>query len=1041
MAGLYIREMILRGEVERCLIVAPGGLVAQWQDELQEKFDLHFDIVTRDAVEASYTGNPFADKPLLIARLDQLARNEATLDRAIEVEWDLVIFDEAHRLAAHAFPGEIKRTRRYEVGQRLGEHTRNLLLMTATPHAGKEEDFQLWLALLDSDRFEGSNHEGAHVADVKDLMCRRVKEHLTTMDGDPLFPRRVATTLEFELSKPEVALYEAVTEYVREEMNRAERLSEDGDGKKGNMVGFALTVLQRRLASSPEAIFQSIARRRMRLEKKVAGLRGEGDRRPIDERLSRLERLISAPDAGDGDPYDDLDVAELEQAEEAITDDASTARTVAEMETETLTLQRLEGLAKRVRDLGTDTKWSELSKLFDLDEMRAPDGTFEKLIVFTEHRDTLNYLRDRLTRLFGRPDAVVTIHGGTAREERKAIQGRFTDDPACAVLVATDAAGEGINLQRAHLMVNYDLPWNPNRLEQRFGRVHRIGQRHVCHLWNMVAGNTREGAVYLTLLHKLAEQQAALGTDQVFDVLGEAFQGRSLRDLLIEAVRFGDDPVREARVRTEVDDAIGENVGRLIAELALDVTMLDHARVAQIRRDMEDAYARRLQPHYVRRFFGHAFERFGGKTIEHEQNRFEVTRVPLELRSRGRLMGIGEPLQHNYHRICFDKSNIDVPGAPLASLVCPGHPLLDTVVDLSIEKFAGTLRLGAVFVDDDDHRDGEDALRVLVGFDHEVVSGRLTASGQRTVVSKRFEFVTIDSAGGCSLAGAAPYLDVRPATDDERELVAPAAARLGSPEEIEARALAAVVDGPATDHLIQVRLHRTVRLDKVRAEVQKRLRSEIEYWDHRANVLADEVAKGKQPKMNASAARERADEISARRNRRMAEIDADQQFASRRPDVAAIALVVPAGMLRRMQGLPTMYSGDAAARAEVQHRAERAVIAAEDSLGHDPTLLAQNHPGYDIRSIDRAGGLRFVEVKGRVAGAETFSVTCNEILTALNVPEQYILALVEVSPAGAANDCVRYVRKPFTGADAPFEGARAVQFHWDEMWQKGSEPS
>jgi SNF2 family DNA or RNA helicase len=395
MAGLYIKELALRGDLARCLVVAPGGLVAQWQDELAEKFALRFDILTREQIEASQTQNPFAERNLLIARLDHLSRNEDLQARLAGTDWDLVVVDEAHRMAAHWFGNEVKETKRYRLGKLLGSISRHFLLMTATPHAGKEEDFQLFLALLDADRFDGRFRDGAQKVDVSDLMRRMVKERLLRFDGRPLFPERVAYTVPYPLSRSEADLYAQVTDYVVTEMNRAQALSETGQGRRGNRVGFALTMLQRRLASSPESIYRSLSRRRERLEGELAELRSRGRLRLQGQPPAKLLADLDRDD--DPDSYDDLDDAELEDLEEELVDGASAAKTIAELDAEIVTLRRLETLARQVRNAGTDRKWAEFAALLDdTPEMRQADGTRRKLIVFTEHRDTLNYLAGRL---------------------------------------------------------------------------------------------------------------------------------------------------------------------------------------------------------------------------------------------------------------------------------------------------------------------------------------------------------------------------------------------------------------------------------------------------------------------------------------------------------------------------------------------------------------------------------------------------------------------------------------------------------------------
>ena len=482
MAGLYIRELVMRADARRVLIVAPGSLVEQWRDELFEKFGLEFRIFSTMLEQASPSGNAFEDNDQLILRLDQISRNEDLQTKLYSCTWDLVIFDEAHKLAAHFFGQQVKRTKRFDLAEKLGATTRHLLLMTATPHNGKEEDFQLFLSLLDSDRFYGKFRDGVHKVDASDLMRRMVKEELVKFDGTPLFPERRAYTVNYTLSDIEAALYEAVTQYVRTEMGKADQL----EGKRKGSVGFALTALQRRLASSPEAIFQSLRRRRERLENRLR-----------EERLAaRGQRLLTTTIDFIPEDDDDLPADEQEFLEESLLDQATAANTVAELQAEIIILEGLEQQARDVVGSGQDRKWDELSRILQNDSrMRDATGRHRKMIVFTEHRDTLNYLHRRITGVLGNDAAVVTIHGGTHRDERRRIQALFRSDPEVRILVATDAAGEGVNLQNANLMVNYDLPWNPNRLEQRFGRIHRIGQLEVCHLWNLVAKEAGEGDV------------------------------------------------------------------------------------------------------------------------------------------------------------------------------------------------------------------------------------------------------------------------------------------------------------------------------------------------------------------------------------------------------------------------------------------------------------------------------------------------------------------------------------------------------------------
>ncbi len=1038
MAGLYIKELMLRGDLARCLIVAPGGLVMQWQDELYEKFGLNFEILTRDAIEAAHSGNPLAEKNLLIARLDHLSRNEHLHDRLTVTDWDLVVVDEAHRMAAHWFGGEVKETKRYQLGKLLGSVSRHFLLMTATPHAGKEEDFQLFMALLDADRFEGRFRDGVHTVETADLMRRMIKEKLLRFDGRPLFPERRAYTVPFVLTSAEAALYTSVTDYVTEEWNRAEQLAQHGEGRRGNRVGFALVVLQRRLASSPEAIYQSLHRRRLRLQARVE-----------EERLRRRASEVGAPSRAtvlldeidrDDDPekWDDLADDEIEEIEEALVDDATAARTIEELQVEIATLERLEHLADEVRRSGTDKKWAEFSSLFhDEPLMRHPDGSRRKLIVFTEHRDTLNYLVDKLCTLLGRPEAVVAIHGGTAREQRRAIQERFTQDSDCIVLVATDAAGEGINLQRAHLLVNYDLPWNPNRMEQRFGRVHRIGQTEVCHMWNLVAHETREGSVYERLLDKIEQQRGALD-GQVFDVLGDLFSGAALREMLVEAIRYGNDPARRAELDRVIDVTVADGLPSLIEAHALAPDVMSVADVARVRAEMEEANARRLQPHYVQTFFTAAFAALGGQLKQREPGRFEILRVPADVRARDRVIGTGAPVLTSYERVTFDKALMRLAGLPIAELIAPGHPLMDAVLDLLHERFGSLLKQGTILVDDNDPSDKP---RVLLYLEHSITDARVDAHGNHRVISRRFEFIDVFDDGTTRAAGPAPYLDARPATDEERQRTKGLLASAWLSDGIEQLGVVAAIEQAVPDHLARVRAHTMARVTKTRMAVKDRLTREINHWDQRAIALREQAAANKQPKMNPDRAQARADELASRLKRRLAELDQEEQLTATPPVVVGGALVVPAGLLAALDSSGAEPAQHARETAVVERRAVEAVLAAERALGRLPEEMAHNNPGFDVRSTQPDGHLLFIEVKGRIAGSNTVTVSRNEVLFGLNAAEAHVLALVRVDPDDPRSDEVRYVRDAFAGMEGRTHFAEtSTTFDWAKLWAIGEAP-
>ena len=1055
MAGLLIKELIARGDLQRCLVVCPGSLAEQWQDELYRRFQLPFDILTNDKLEAARTGNWFLEANLVIARLDKLSRNEDVQQKlqAPDCRWDLVVCDEAHKMSATFFGGEVKYTKRYRLGQLLSSLTRHFLLMTATPHNGKEEDFQLFMALIDGDRFEGRFRDGVHAADVSDLMRRMVKENLLKFDGTPLFPERIAHTVPYTLSEAEARLYKVVTDYVREEFNRAEALENE---QRAGAIGFALTILQRRLASSPEAIYQSLRRRRERLESRLRELEvlQRGGQAPIP--------LTAAGPGLDAEDVEDLDEApedEVEAAAEDILDRATAARSIAELKAEIETLKNLEGLALEVRRSGADTKWRELASLLgeiftagglagQIAETAVP-GTGkiprpdpspkQKLVIFTEHRDTLRYLDRRIRTLLGREESVVRIHGSMGREDRLKAQEAFRHDPHVQVLLATDAAGEGINLQRAHLMVNYDLPWNPNRLEQRFGRIHRIGQTEVCHLWNLVADKTREGDVYRKLLDKLEQARQTLG-GQVFDVLGKLhFEGRPLRELLVEAIRYGEQPEVRARLTTAVDHALDRGrLQELLEDRALAPDAMDASRVHRIREEMERAEARRLQPHYIESFFWEAFKRLGGSAKQREMHRYEITHVPAPVRNRDRLMGIGEPVLRRYERIAFEKSLIAPQGQPLAAFVCPGHPLLDAVIDLTLERHRDLLKRGAVLVDE---RDEGDKPRVLLFLEHAIQDASLTRSGDRRIVSKRMLYVELDADGMTRHVHYAPYLDYRPLAEDdpglEEILERPQCAWID--QDMERQAQGYAVANVVPEHLAEVRDTKLTLIAKTEVAVKDRLTKEITYWDHRAEQLKLQEQAGKTgARLNSGEARKRADMLQTRLQKRLEELRHEAQISPLPPVVLGGLLVVPRGLIDEMRGHEPAGTGTAVDTQESAARAREIIMGAERSLGFDPTDREFEKLGYDIESrVPNTGKLRFIEVKGRASGAATITVTRNEILYSLNKPEDFILGIVEFQDGGQHQ--VHYVREPFRRE--PDFGVTSVNYDFGELLARAEAPS
>lgn len=1033
MTGLFLKEMLIRGDLKRCLIVSPGNLAEQWIDELHRKFNLPFKIITNDLIQSSLTGNIFNELNFCVARLDKLSRNETLQAKLRVTDWDVIVCDEAHKMSATIWGSEVKHTKRFQLGQLLSSITRHFLLLTATPHNGKEKDFQLFMSLIDSERFEGAARCGDKAVDVSDVMRRLVKEDLLKFDGKPLFTERIAYTVNYSLSPLEAKLYADVTNYIGEEFNRADKLNAD----RKITVGFALTILQRRLASSPEAIYQSLKRRHERLETRLN-----------EERLGKRDVGTIGFRYEDYEDEDDMPAVEIEDTEELVVDQASAAQTIAEMEGEIETLKKLEFMANEVRISGEDRKWEELSKLLqDNDNMLGDDGRREKLIIFTEHRDTLKYLEDKIITLLGNTEEVVTIHGGMQRDERRKVEELFKQDKETRILVATDAAGEGINLQRAHLMVNYDLPWNPNRLEQRFGRIHRIGQTEVCHLWNLVSAETREGMVFHRLFEKLELEREAL-KGKVFNVLGKVtFENKPLRDLLIEAIRYGNDPSVRDRVNQVVDHSVNAvELNKLIEEHVLAEDTMDMSRVMAIREDMERREARKLQPYFIESFFIEAFRSVGGKIYPREKGRYEITLVPLPIRNYDTIKGFGEHILSRYERICFDKSNISndiiftkegdkrrhslIP----ATLISPDHALMEATLAYVLESNMDTLKRGAVFLDEADL--GVEP-RLLFYIEDSVQDGVILPNGNRRVISKHIHFIEITKEGEGANAGFAPHLDYRAVDESDLVIVKQyLKSQIWLQESVEEKAINYAIRKIIPSHFKNIKERKDKLINKTIKAVEKRMDAEIRYWYFRYSELKEKEAMGIiNAKQNSMMADKRAGDLEVRKLKRIETLNQEKNISSMPPLVVGSAIVIPRGLLNNLLDRQEIFTDDAISRKEIELTAMKTVIDVELSLGYKPLDVSVEKRGYDVEStipveLRGANGsiLRLIEVKGRAKGAETVTVSKNEIITALNIPEDFILAIVIIDGASIKTT---YLKLPFR--ENPDFAATSVNYNIDEL--------
>ncbi len=735
MAGLYMKELILRRAGDRILVVTPANLRPQWIRELAERFHLDFVQLGASHFDASLTENPWDQFDRVVVSRDFLRTDRAreAFDAA-DKDWDLAVVDEAHGFTI-AVDGKgliSKKSERYKAAEAVARRSHRLILMTATPHSGR--DYSLWalLRLLDLDAW---GDRCPRKIEVPSQQFRKVsKEIMRDMAGNKLFKDRHPQRVEYEIAGDELELYDQVTDFVSRKLREIR-----GEQSKGT-AGFALTTMQRRVASSTRAIRRTLQRRLDRIEKALedpaAYLRGR--------------KAFQATLVTDADDLDDLDEetrwkAEEEALEEWLPD------TVAELEAERAAVRPLLALAQEVEDSRSERKLTELLDV--VASLGLKEDRRRQLLIFTEHKDTLDYLVENLSKDF----EVAQIHGQMKLPDRIAQERYFRE--TAQIMVATEAAGEGINLQFCHLMVNYDIPWNPNRLEQRMGRIHRIGQTDEVYIFNLVASNTREGYVLNVLLKKMENMGVALG-DKVFDVVGQAI-GTNLRDVL-EAVIAGELTKEEAAESfggAEADPATKARAEELL-ESAL---ARDHLDWESERDRAARAEERRLPPSYFERFFADATIYAGGKITKRlDPGTWRVDRSPNVLVARSRTASGLRQIAPEYRRLTFDKSiatrprlSEDEAALPAAELCGPGHPLFDALVGYVIERTASEVAKGAVFFDPD--IDEPTVLRFLSGD---------VADGNGEIVRRTLAAVRVQPDGRIEPAPAASLFDVVPPTEE-----------------------------------------------------------------------------------------------------------------------------------------------------------------------------------------------------------------------------------------------------------------------------------
>jgi len=932
MAGLVLKELKQRGLVSRTLIVVPGQLKFQWVRELREKFNETFKTIDRGVMNANWGQNAWLDTDQGITSLD-FAKQEDVMTSLAEAQWDLVIVDEAHKMAAYQYGSKVKKVQRYRLGETLSKNSNHLLLLTATPHRGDPDNFRLFLDLLEPGFFATSEmlHESVLNRD-NPLFLRRLKENLTDFDKTPLFPPRKVETLKCRLSDGEMQLYNEVTEYFEKYYKQAV------DNENRN-VAFALLILQRRLASSVRACRLTLERRREKLAELVE--RGE----IIQER--------GGSDVDLEEELEDEDENTRWRREDDLVAKLSSASSLDELRDEIKKIDDLVKLAKEVERQGIETKLTRLKEVMESGILKEKN----KLLVFTESKDTLDYLVENLRSW---NYSVTYIHGGLNNDRRIEAENEFRN--TAQIMVSTEAGGEGINLQFCHLMVNYDIPWNPNRLEQRMGRIHRYGQRYEVHIYNLIALQTIEGRILDKLFEKLNNIRESIGSDRVFDVIGDLLPGRSLKDLIVEALA---NTRTMEEILADFDRIPDEELVRRVREATLEGLATSSIDLTRILGEDRKAKENRLVPEYVEQFFIRSATKLGVPFEKTKDDFYRVPSVPYELRrpSFSFRSRYGDVFRE-YSKIGFDKTQTF---EKTAEFVAPGHPLLESMVDRILVSYDRDLESGSTFIDPSGLYNG------LIWFlEGEVKDGANNTAG------KRIFAVYQSLSGDLQTISSAILWDLKPSRVD----VGGGLLEIGKLDDKVKQFSVDVVLPLYLKELQEKRDHdaaikRKYGVRSLSFQIAESVKKLLEYQEKRrlqvnipdATFINEERKK---------------DDLERKKENLEKQITAETNLLVSSPKILGSVIVVS----------EELVNSEIHRDPEVERIGMEVATRFEKHEGRIPDDVSSQNLGFDIRSKESEDRVRYIEVKAR-AGTGSIVLTPNEWLMANRLGEQYWLYIVE----------------------------------------------
>ena len=954
MAGLLIRELKLRGLVERILIVCPANLTFQWQRELREKFEQQFEVMRGSDIHNQFGMNQWLERTQVVTSLD-LAKRQDILPGLEQVHWDLVIIDEAHRMSAS---DESHKSLRYRLGEKLRDSADNILLMTATPHKGDPQNFTLFLQLLDQDVYaDVTSIHKAMEQNQAPFYLRRTKEamvHFPELQDDgtwasrPVFTKRIPRTADFTIEGDELDLYNEVTEFVKRQSMRAYQM---GDDRRARAVGFLMALYQRRLASSTHAMRRSLENRVNRLD---TGLKQAQD--------LASQAPPNLPDLEDMEEMDDADRERLERLLDAVTLAGNADEVRREME-------ELETLAERAREVEDAAKEAKLDKLKTiLQEEGFFDNPEQRLLIFTEFRDTLNHILDHL-KDWG--FSTGQIHGGMHAGDRDQpgtrlfMEQQFREGNI-QVLVATEAAGEGINLQCCNILFNYDIPWNPNRLEQRMGRIHRYGQQSDCLIFNFVATNTIEGRVLQRLLDKLKEIRDALDDDAVFNVVGEVLPAAQVERVLRDyyAGRLGQEDL-EDRLLRDVD----ENRFRDICKNALEGLASRKLNLDLLVERRAKAQEHRIVPETIARFLQDSAKKanLAMTPIRGQLHSFDPGRTPNNVKRYDSALEWKLPeVSRQYPRISTDRTTAD---ARNLEWVTPGHPLFEALRRNSFEEGRETLAQGACF----HSLEHEEPARL------DFYRARVVDGLQKTIHERLF---TVEITDGQAPRLREPQIlgNLTPTGTPES---LPSVASLPEQDEwLRENALSPFIE--------EIRKDRTAELQRIAEHVELSLTEVLRRTDLEVGRAQEEIDNGVQgSEGRKTQAETRHGEALNRRERRRRELEQQQALTLQGVERLTTALVLPHPN-RDDPDVKNLKSS-----AETELTAMRVVMEHERAQGRQVEDVSAKNLGYDVTSLDtRTGDLKLIEVKGLAAETGTILLSPNEHRVAEDRPDCFWLYVV-----------------------------------------------